>query len=184
MKLLLPLLLLTFACSYVPVKAPDVTPEFPSETVPTTNPKVVFTADSSLDYIHEVVRISNCVISNEDFLKEVEAFPKYDYTDKTSKQVADSLRNPKPVIVSTYRTKNPWSSVIATTYSSDPTTIYFNTRRNPREMPSMVNTSFHEMLHLQGWSHGDNYEYGKEKSVNHMVGTISEKYLKKCETGK
>lgn len=180
MKYLLPLLFLSFACSYVPVKAPDVTPELPSETVPTTN-KVVFTADSSLDYIHEVVRISNCVINNEEFLKEVEAFPKYDYTDKTSKQVADSLRNPKPVIVSTYRTKSPWSSVIATTYSSDPTTIYFNTRRNPREMKDMIETSCHEGLgHIQGYGHGDNSEYGKENSVPVMLGTICGKYAETC----
>jgi hypothetical protein len=144
--------------------------------------KVVFTTNSSLPYMAEVARISNCIVNNEAFLKEVETFPKFTHTDKTPAQVAESLRNPKPVVLSTYRTKNPFSSAIATTFSGDPTTVYFNTRKNPRPMPEMVNTSCHEGLgHIQGFGHGDNYPSGKEDSQPYRVGSICEKYVSACE---
>lgn len=164
------------SCSTVPrgTTAPDVIATFPEESRP------VFVADSSLDYVQQVVKVANCVIKNEAFLKDVEAFPKYDFTTMTSKEVADTLRNFKAVTVSTYRTKNPWSAAIATTWANDPT-VYLNTRKNPRPMPEMLNTAFHEGLHVNGFAHGDNYPNGKESSVNYKVGSIAEKYAEVCK---
>lgn len=183
MKWILPLLLLSFACSRAPIKAPEA-PTDVIATLPTKlpgEPRVVFSAKSDLPYIHEVARISSCVVNNEEFLKEVESFPKYDYTDKSSKDVAENLKNSRNILISTYKTKSPWSKVIATTYKSDRKTIYFNTRKNPRKMEYMVNTAIHEGLHLLGWSHGDNSSKGKSKSVNYAVGDMSEKYVKDCK---
>lgn len=189
------LLLLTLACSHQPApKVPEVVVTDPA-TLPVeiekpvdvivldqdTLKKEVFSVRSSLPYMAEVARISNCIINNHDFLKEVENYPKFTFTDKTPKQVVESLRNPRPVVLSTYRTKNPWSAAIATTFASDKETVYFNTRKNPRDMPSMVNTSLHEGLHLNGYGHGDNYPNGKEDSVNYRVGSIAEKYVTRCE---
>jgi hypothetical protein len=140
-----------------------------------------YSTKSSLSYMTKTAAITNCVLKNEKFLSEVASFPKYTYTTKTPQEVRKSLESMKPVIISTYRTKNPWSKAIATTYSSDKTTVYFNTRKNPRPMTEMVNTSIHEGLHLNGFSHGSNSPVGKEDSVNYRVGTIGEKYVSECE---
>lgn len=141
----------------------------------------VFTAKSSLSYVNDVAKVANCIQADKNFLKEVELYPKFTYTTKTPKEVAEEIRNMKPVKISTYRTKNPWSAAIATTYASDSETVYFNTRKNPRKLQYMVNTAFHEGLHLNNFSHGDNSPKGKEDSVNYRVGTISEKYVEKCK---
>lgn len=181
------LLLLLFACAHkqAPQEAPvdvvytEETPVIVLDQEPLK--REVFSTKSTLQWMKDTARIGNCVINNQAFLKEVEAFPKFTFTDKSSKEVADSLRNAKPVVLSTYRTKNPWSSVIATTWANDQT-VYFNTRRNPRPMPELLNTSCHEGLgHLQGWSHGDNSPVGKEDSVPYRLGAICEKYEEKCK---
>jgi molybdopterin-biosynthesis enzyme MoeA-like protein len=140
----------------------------------------VYTVKSKLPYLKQVAKVSECVIRNEDFLKEIEAFPKFSFTDKTSKEVADSIRKMKSVVISSYKTKNPFSSAIATTYPSNKTTVYFNSRKNPREFKEMINTAIHEPLHLIGFSHGDNSPIGKENSVNYRVGKIAESYVEKC----
>jgi hypothetical protein len=170
------LVVLAYACATEKAKqakepSPDVIATLPGES------RNVFIARSSLDYIKKVASVTNCVIKNEDFLKEVESFPKYTFTTKTPKEVADSLRNMKTVTLSTFQTKNPFSAAIASTING---TVYFNTRRNPRTMNEMLNTSIHEGLHVNGYSHGDNFPKGKEDSVNYRVGMIAEKYLSKC----
>lgn len=141
----------------------------------------VFSQKSELPWAAQVSKVSNCIIKNEAFLKEVETFSKFTHTAKTPKEVALAIKNFRPVVVSTYKTKNPWSAAIATTYSSDKTTVYFNTRKNPRPLPAMVNTAFHEGLHLNGFSHGNNSPKGKENSVNYRVGKIAEKYVEVCK---
>jgi prolyl-tRNA editing enzyme YbaK/EbsC (Cys-tRNA(Pro) deacylase) len=130
--------------------------------------------------MQNLAMVSNCVIKNEEFLKEVESVKKFTHTTKTSREVADSLRSAKPVKLSTYKTKSPFSKVIATTYKSDRTHVYFNLRKNPRKMESLVNTSFHEALHLLGHSHGDNSPIGKSQSVPYLIGKIAETYAQGC----
>lgn len=191
MKFLLLLLALSCAHKYEPIKAPEVVITDPV-TLPVevneppvivldqgTLKKEVFTTRSSLPYMAEVARISNCVAGNTEFLKEVELYPKFTFTDKTPAQVAESLKNPKPVVLSTYRTKNPWSAAVAATIGDE---VYFNTRKNPRDMSEMIETSIHEGLgHIQGYGHGDNYPRGKENSVPWALGTMAAKYVTACE---
>jgi hypothetical protein len=161
--------------------------EIPTVSVPDIKPAPVkitrepFGFKSSLPYIAEVAKVSNCIINNDDFVKEVEVYPKFTHTALAPAQVAERLKALAPVVVTTYQTKNPWSNVIATTYSSDRVNLYFNTRKNPRDMKHMVNTSFHEALHLNGFSHGDNSPVGKGESVNYRVGLMAEKYVKECQ---
>lgn len=193
MKLLLNLLLLQIfvtACSHSPVpKAPEVVVIKDPQTLPVETEvvldrepfeKVVFTAKSTLPYMIDVARVANCVLSNPEFIKAVALYPKFTFTDKTPAQVAESLRDPKPVVLSTYRTKNPYSAAIATTFAGDPV-VYFNTRRNPRPTPEMLETAFHEGLgHIQGYGHGDNYPAGKEDSVPYALGTIGARFITGC----
>lgn len=174
------ILIILFSCTHSPVKKPDAKPVEP-EIVHTFPDEVIFTTSSSLQWMKDLAKSADCVIRNEDFLKEVESFPKYTHTTMTPKEVADSLRAPKPVILSTYRTKNPLSKVVATTYNNDRTHVYFNLRKNPRALKSLINTSLHEALHLYGFSHGDNSSVGKSNSIPYAVGKIAEKYSEICK---
>lgn len=174
------ILIILAACAQTPVKKPDAKPVEP-EIVHTFPEEVIFTTSSSLQWMKDLAKSADCVIRNEQFLKEVELFPKYTHTTKTPKEVADSLRAPKPVILSTYRTKNPLSKVIATTYNNDRTHVYFNLRKNPRAIKGMLNTSIHEKTHLLGHSHGDNSSIGKGDSVPYRLGKIAEKYSEICK---
>jgi len=143
-------------------------------------PRKVFSSSSDTEWLKLAINKANCVLNNQDFIAEVEAFKDYTFTDKSSPQVANAIKELKPIKVALYKTKNPFSKAIATTYASDRETVYINTRRNPRAMPDMVNTIIHEGLHLAGFSHGDNSPVGKENSVNYKVGSIAEKYVEKC----
>jgi hypothetical protein len=82
--------------------------------------------------------------------------------------------------ITTYRSKNPFSKAIATTYGSDKQNMYLNTRANPRKPKYMINTVIHEKLHLNGYSHGSNSNVGKENTVNYYTGSLGEKYAKDC----
>jgi hypothetical protein len=151
-----------------------------AKDLPLPEPRTIFTARSTLDYVHQAVKVANCVIVNEKFLSEIGKFAKYDYTTMKPAEVEARIRGVSPAAVSTYRTTNPFSRVIATTYSTDPTTIYLNTRNNPQAMPDMVNTIIHELTHLNNFGHGDNSPVGKDNSVPYRLGSMAEKYVSEC----
>lgn len=121
------------------------------------------------------------MVQNPDFQIEVGSFPKYTHTASSPAEVMHAIRDLPSSRISTYRTRSPWSKVLATTYASDRSTLYLNLRKNPRPMPEMVNTVIHEGLHLAGFSHGDNSPAGKQDSVNYRVGAIAEKYVPECQ---
>lgn len=154
----------------------------PNYALEVTKPvRVVFACKSSLPWLIELTKVANCVANNQDFINEVKLYPKFTYTDKTSMDVANSIESMQGFMISTYKTKSPFSSVIATTYKNDNKTLYLNLRKNPRSLENMVNTVLHESLHLAGYSHGDNSPKGKEGSVNYKVGSLAEKYVGVCK---
>jgi predicted Zn-dependent protease len=179
MKLLT--LLLLVSCNY---RAEVLTPELPApapiieEELQIASIKL--TPKSSLSWVADLTKVAACVLTNKDFIKEVSAIEKFDLSTATGKEVAAAYSKGGSYVISTYKTKSPWSKVIATTYKSDPTTLYLNLRLNPRRMEAMVNTIVHEVGHLKGFSHGDNSSVGKGKTVNYWVGDIAEKYVKLC----
>ncbi len=139
-----------------------------------------FHTEVKYDWAIETVRISNCVLNHPDFKKRVEAIDKFDYSDLNGVQVYAAYSNGSRVGLRVYKSKNPWSKAIATTYGNDKEFFYLNTRKNPRDYGSMVNTSLHEAGHLKGFSHGDNSSVGKENSVNYKVGSIAQEVSAKC----
>jgi hypothetical protein len=137
---------------------------------------------SSLPWMKSLGATAECVINNADFQKEVSAIEKFDYSTRKGKQVVADLAAMKGVEISTYKTKNPFSKTIAYTYGGAKT-IYFNTRKNPRDFKEMVNTVVHEASHIVGYGHGNNSSVGKQKSVPYWVGAIAEKYVLHCSKG-
>lgn len=139
-----------------------------------------FSVKSSLPWIAEVARRANCVIQNKDFIKEVGAHPKYDFTSDSSEVVASKMVKFTPVIITTY-CKKPRLGVQTNAYRNvGSNVIYFNTCINKRSIESNVNTAVHERLHVVGYGHGDNKWQGKQNAVNYAAGDKSEKYVKDC----
>lgn len=166
------LLLLLVSCSITKThdqSDPDVT--VPSEE------RVYFKNNSSLTYVAETIKVATCVLNNQDFQKEISEISSFDYTTDSGEQVLLKIKSGKIAQVGTYKSFNPWSAAIA--YSSGGY-IYYNTRKNPREMKYMVNTLTHEYLHVIGYGHGDNYSEGKDNSAPYLIGTRSEKFVEVC----
>lgn len=144
-------------------------------------PVDVITYRSSLNYIKELAKKTNCTLSKVEFQKEVSEILEFDLdpTHSTGAKVISDLIS-KKCIISTYRTKWPWSKAIAMAWTNEKEPIvYFNTRKNPRKMDSMINTAVHECLHKHGYSHGSNSPAGKEKTVPYWVGEIAQRHA--CE---
>lgn len=136
-----------------------------------------FCTDSNLSWMIEVVRVSNCVYGKEAFLEKIKNYPKFTHTSDTPAQVYEKLKTLPLAKIETYRSLFPSS---ATAYTQN-SVIRYNTRNNPRGLVKMVRTATHEMTHVVGYSHGDNYPGGKENSVGYAVGTLSEEFVSACK---
>lgn len=138
----------------------------------TSSGESLFIVKTHLSYIPEVVRISDLVIKDSEFLNEIEEISSFEDTSHNGLEVVNSIRLGGFAYLGSYRSKKPWSNVTAYT-SGD--YIRFNTRNNPRSVTSMVNTLIHEWLHVIGYHHVK----ANPKSVPYTVGKISEKYVYK-----
>lgn len=139
----------------------------------------VFNYKSKLTWVSDLTKVANCTVNLDSFQQRVIKIKSFDFTDANGEQVIKSLMA-KTCTIRTYKTKNPFSKAIATTYRSNAVDLYLNLRKNPREVLRMVNTVIHECLHNAGFSHGDNSSIGKENSVNYKVGLIAQKEGVKC----
>lgn len=171
-------LVLLYACaSNQPIKTttPEIEPSEPTNSIS----EVKIGVKSSLPWVFELASKTKCVLLNKDFQNEIKSIEKFDMSEASGAQVLEKMLSTESNI-STYTSKNPFSSAIATTYQND-NTLYLNTRKNPRPMPQMINTICHEHSHVAGFSHGDNNPKGKEKTVPYFIGDICEKYSTQCE---
>lgn len=172
------ILLLLISCSQVLIK-PD--PIASIETgQPQTVKKELFVPKSSLKWVADASSVASCVIQLPELINDLAAVDKFTHTELNTSQVVEAVKAFTPKYVRTYKTKNPFSAAIATTYASDKTSFYLNTRKNPRAMPQMVNTYCHEVSHLHNFGHGDNSPIGKEMSVPFYLGSLCQKYADKC----
>jgi hypothetical protein len=178
-------LILTTGCSSVNHMDPlEISAKFPPKEKsnylekPDSSPK--FRTKSTLPWMKELIEIANCTIHLPDLRKDLLLVKRFTHTTMSPEQVSAAVLGFKSSGVRTYRTKNPMSKAIATTYASDRENLYLNTRKNPRPLPSMVNTLCHEASHLNGFSHGDNNPKGKELSVPYYLGSLCQKYANLC----
>jgi hypothetical protein len=133
---------------------------------------------SSLHWVHRTTKVSACVVHLSEFQEELVKVKTFDFTNDDGVKVLTKLVAVDNVVVSTYRTINPLSKVIAYRVRNE---IYFNLWKNPRDMKELVNTFIHESLHIAGYGHGGNSPVGKKHSVPYFVGAMAEKYVSKCE---
>lgn len=175
MKLLL-LIILLFSCVS--------TPEKPLQELPPGVQGEVFKYKTSHELLQRVTEKANCVLGLKEFQDEVKAIESFDYSNDNGKEVLEKLLSGS-CTVSTYITKwySPYKcSVLATTYTGDKEKFYINIRScvYPRKEKSLLNTFFHECLHLLKYSHGDDSPAGKDNSVNYKIGSVAEKYYNNC----
>lgn len=178
MKLLVALVLLV-SCAHSVKKRPT-----PSESIPeatdTLGPVGKFKTSLTLKWAKDLVATANCLKERPELYQRIKT-SKFTETSKTPEQIADDVKAMTSEL-KTYTYWNPFSNVIATTYSNDKENIYFNTRKNPRSMKEMVNTIFHETTHLIGYTHSSNYNNETtRKTVPYMVGQIAEDLAYLCE---
>jgi len=169
------LLILVYACASNQPSTTIQIEEVPVESIS----DIKIGVKSSLPWVSELASKTKCVLLNNEFQNELKSIEKFDMSEANGGQVLDKMLQTESFI-STYKTKNAFSSAIATTYKND-NTLYLNTRKNPRPMPQMVNTVCHEHSHVAGFSHGDNNPKGKEKTVPYYIGDLCEKHSTKCE---
>lgn len=140
-------------------------------------PVTVFTYKSSLTWVKKVNECANKIVNDKEFQAELLAKEKFDYSGDSGEVVLGKLLNHKCVI-RTYKTKSPWTRVVATTYRSNKTDLYLN-RRKSRTIAQWSGTSIHECSHNFGYSHGDNSSAGKQQSVPYWIGYAAERHAKR-----
>ena len=137
----------------------------------------VYNTTLELDWLNKAVTVSNCTINLPVVKSEIESIKKFDFTSDTGLDVARKLYTLK-VQVETYKTHwlAPWKNrVIA--HAKDQA-IFLNTRTNPRTMPEMVATLFHEYAHSLGYGHGSNGSH--VTGVPFEMEKLGRKYAKEC----
>lgn len=165
MQILILFLFLITSCATQ--KVAEKTPEF----------KEVYNTTLELDWLNKAVTVSNCTINLPVVRGEIESIKKFDFTSDTGLDVARKLYTLK-VQVETYKTHwlAPWKNrVIA--HAKDQA-IFLNTRTNPRTMPEMAATLGHELMHLLGYSHGNNSTH--EGGVPNDIENIFREHSKEC----
>ena len=180
--LLILVLILLASCATKQTKVEVPTPEAKTEVFETKVTSKVFDYRSSLTWVKKLTKAVNCTINKESFAKRLTSVKSFDYSTHNGTQVYNNLINHN-CRIRTYKTKNPFSNVIATTYTANTFDVYLNRRKNPRyPMDRMINTALHECLHNVKYGHGDNRNINNSKgnSVPNKVGLIAQQESKGC----
>ena len=134
----------------------------------------VLKADEKYTKLYEIKPAANCVVNLPEFKIELEKlnWPKIKITGI---EVYSKIAQAPSKILRTYYKKAFWgtSPVYAYTYLNHHE-IYFNRRYWNRTMPSLVNTSVHELTHAVGYAHG------KHDPIPWDVGKLAERLAGKC----
>lgn len=176
MKKILAVSILLASCSTV--KKVETLPEIPKEA---SAPIGTFTTSSNLTWLQEVVRVANCVKRKEELYKSIEEAEFTMNNGKTSKQIAQELRAGS-FALETFSKWTLWNSKQIATYDTSKNAVLFRIQKNPRSMEEMIETAFHEPMHLLKYYHNGNYNTAENrKTVPYKVGEIARKHIGECK---
>lgn len=179
MKKILAVSILLAACSTV--KKVNELPEIPVEANKEAAPIGAYKTASTLSWMKDLERVANCVKVKDSLYQEIEATEFTRTNGKTSKQIASELRAGS-FNLGTYSKWRPYKSLELATYNTKTFTVLYRTQANPRSMPEMVETAFHESMHLLGFFHDGNYATEENlKTVPYKVGAIARKHIGECK---
>lgn len=155
------LLLFLISCSQVKIaETPQVIPAKPGDVFVTSHQPY-----------QESINCSNKLIHLDEFKSRILA-ASYEQTNDNSFEVLSKIEQAPMTQVKPIWPRNPYSAMTATTFKNDPA-IYLNARKS-RQIPAMVGSVCHELMHLAGYSHRGNSPKGNERSVPYMIGAICE----------
>ena len=153
-----------------------VTP--PTPTVEPSGAVGKFKNKTTLPWLNEVERVANCLKGNHGFYEEIESTTFLETNGKTSKEIAEDVKVMAPGL-NTYSKFSVYK--VLGTYSVKDNEVLYRLQANPRAVPAMVNTAYHEGLHLKGYFHKGNFAKGDNlKTVPFKVGEIAERRAEEC----
>jgi len=171
MKFLL-LLFLTISCN--------------TKTIPDSKPVVenVYTGsfykvESTLNWIKEAVRITDCVTVQKDFHAEILSVQNFEHYEGENQAIVDSLLSEKVAVIGSYSKKFTKARAYRDVGTNK---IWLNRSKIFKADKDLINTNIHERLHVLGYKHKGNSrnKYNNINSVPYKVGSLSEKYYKRC----
>ena len=126
----------------------------------------------------------NDLADNDAFWAEISARPGFDFSRCSGAEVAEAMRARRaPITVREYRPLWPrHRHTNAYTDPDYPDTLFYNSRKLWRSIPSIINTIVHEFVHLADFAteadfgHGGQSETGKENSAPWWIGALAERY--------
>lgn len=181
MKKILAVSILLASCSTVKKVEVPRTENLPEIPVETPAPIGEFTTSSNLTWLQDVVRVANCVKRKEELYKEIEETEFTMNNGKTSKQIAQELRAGS-FALETFSKWTLWNSKQIATYDTAKNAVLFRIQKNPRSMEEMIETAFHEPMHLLKYYHNGNYNTAENrKTVPYKVGEIARKHIGECK---
>lgn len=152
--------------------------------------KIIFNGKN--DKINECVKFINELFEDKNseyisFWQEVESAPQFDYSTISSTAISEQLQNCNSSV--TIRLYKPWwrfSKANAYVSGKYPNTLFLNKRKLYRNHESIVNTIFHECVHIADYGdndekvtfgHGNNSSKGKENTAPYWIGKLAGQYF-------
>ena len=163
--------LLVSSCS-IRVNAPTEEDRTPSA------PVGYFKTDSTLQWMKDLERVANCVKVKPELYEEISSTGFTRSNNKTSSQIAQELKAGN-FDIDLFSYWNPFSKQIAT---HSKTGVLLRSQVHPRSIPDMIETVFHEPMHVLGYFHDGNFNTEENrKTVPYKIGEIARKHIGGCE---
>ena len=153
---------------------------------PANRPVEVFTTESTHEWLIGLVKVANCAINRPEVKAMIAAADRFDFTEDDGGTVASKVgtvqsevRLYKSALVA-YAWRRFWPGIAPVNgyvMSGDPT-IWLNTRTNPRDTESMVESLCHEHGHVIGYGHGPNGAH--TTGVPNELAKICKKHIGGC----
>lgn len=135
--------------------------------------------------VREAAALTNQLLQDTAFFEGIRQHDGFDMSTASPIQIADLMQSSNAVVtVELYKSKNPFSKVLAYEDSRYPNMVFLNSRRLKRSVASICNTIVHECVHALDaaekglrFGHGDNYAHGKENTAPYWIGDLAEEVI-------